>query len=116
MSYSVLSDSFEYLCHGSTTIRNIFTLTVPGSTLVFTDVKYRRLKLVPALEGLNNLQDLTNIQIEWSYMGLAICSPRGASCDGNGYRAARFIFMENTICSLVISFNCVNTVCHVGCI
>ena len=28
------SDSFEYLCDGSTTIRNIFTLTVRGSTLV----------------------------------------------------------------------------------
>ena len=29
-----LSDSFEYLCYGSTTIINIFTLTVRGSTLV----------------------------------------------------------------------------------
>ena len=34
MSWSALSDSFEYLCYGSTAIRNIFTLTVRGSTLV----------------------------------------------------------------------------------
>ena len=33
-SYSALSDSFEYLCHGSTNIRNIFNLTVRRSTLV----------------------------------------------------------------------------------
>ena len=31
-----LSDSFEYLCYGSTAIENIFTLTVPGSTLDVT--------------------------------------------------------------------------------
>ena len=40
MSYSALSDSFEYLCYGSTDIRNIFPLTARGTTL---DVKiYRR--------------------------------------------------------------------------
>ena len=33
MSQLALSDSFEYLCHESTTIRKIFTLTVRGSTL-----------------------------------------------------------------------------------
>ena len=33
MSYSALSDSFEYLCYGSTAIRNIFSLSVRGSTL-----------------------------------------------------------------------------------
>ena len=33
MSYSALSDSFEYLCYGSTGVINIFTLTVRGSTL-----------------------------------------------------------------------------------
>ena len=32
MSSLALSDSFEYLCYGSTTIRNIFILTVWGST------------------------------------------------------------------------------------
>ena len=36
-----LSDSFEYLCYGSTTIRNMFTLIVRGSTL---DVRNRRLQ------------------------------------------------------------------------
>ena len=30
----LVSDSFEYLRHGSTAIRNIFILTVRGSTLV----------------------------------------------------------------------------------
>ena len=30
MSYAGFPDSFEYLCYGSTTIRNIFTLTVRG--------------------------------------------------------------------------------------
>ena len=30
MSYSGLSNSFEYLCYGSTAIRNIFTRTVQG--------------------------------------------------------------------------------------
>ena len=33
MSSLALSDSFEYLWYGSTAIRNIFTLTVRGSTL-----------------------------------------------------------------------------------
>ena len=32
MSSLALSDSFEYLCYGSTAIRNISTLTVRGST------------------------------------------------------------------------------------
>ena len=31
-----LPDSFKYLCYGSTAIRNIFTLTVRGSTLDVT--------------------------------------------------------------------------------
>ena len=30
LSYSALSDSFEYLCYGSGTIINMFTVTVPG--------------------------------------------------------------------------------------
>ena len=34
MSYSGLSDSFEYICYGSTAIRNIFAFTVRGLTLV----------------------------------------------------------------------------------
>ena len=34
MSLSALSDSFEYLCYGSTAVRNMFTLTARGSTLV----------------------------------------------------------------------------------
>ena len=33
MSSLALTDSFEYLYDGSTAIRNIFTLIVPGSTL-----------------------------------------------------------------------------------
>ena len=33
MSWLALSDSFEYLCYGSTAIINIFSLTVWGSTL-----------------------------------------------------------------------------------
>ena len=32
MSYSALSDSFKYLCYGSTTIINMFTLTVRRAT------------------------------------------------------------------------------------
>ena len=42
MSYSALSDSFEYLCYGSTANIYIFTLTVRGSTLV---VRIWRLQL-----------------------------------------------------------------------
>ena len=33
MSWLALSDSFEYLCYGSTAIRNIFSFKVRGSTL-----------------------------------------------------------------------------------
>ena len=33
MSSLALSDSFEYICYGSTTIRNNCTLTVGGSTV-----------------------------------------------------------------------------------
>ena len=44
MSSLALSDSLEYLsCYGSTAIRNIFNLTVRG------DVRFCRLKLIPAL-------------------------------------------------------------------
>ena len=32
MSLLPLSDSFEYLCYGSTTIRNILILSAPGSS------------------------------------------------------------------------------------
>ena len=39
MSQLALSDSFEYLCYGSTAIRNMLTLTVLGSTL---DVSAKR--------------------------------------------------------------------------
>ena len=34
MSSLAFYDSFDYLCYGHTVIRNIFTLTVRGSTLV----------------------------------------------------------------------------------
>ena len=34
MSYSALSNSFEYPCYVSTAIRNIFSLAEQGSTLV----------------------------------------------------------------------------------
>ena len=44
-----LSDLYEYLCYGSKTSRNIFTLTAQGSTL---DVRSWRLKSVPSLWGL----------------------------------------------------------------
>ena len=36
MSSSALSDSFEYLCYGSTAIINSFTLTVRGSIFTLT--------------------------------------------------------------------------------
>ena len=43
-----LSDLFEYICYGYTAIRN-----VRGSTLdVRTDVRFWRLKPIPALKGL----------------------------------------------------------------
>ena len=38
---SALSDSFEYLCYGSTATINIFTPTVRGSTLVCESDVYR---------------------------------------------------------------------------
>ena len=37
MAYLALFDLFEYLCYGSMTIRNIFTLPARGSTLVVRD-------------------------------------------------------------------------------
>ena len=42
-SLLALSDSFEYLSYGSMAIRNIFTLTVRGSTLTSIDIRFRRL-------------------------------------------------------------------------
>ena len=57
MSYSSLSDLFEYLCYGSTAIRNMFTLTArmdfSRQNLTSTDVRFWRLKSIPALCGLN---------------------------------------------------------------
>ena len=46
MSWLALSDSFEYLCYGSPTIKNIFNLTVRGSTL---DVRILKSKVDLAL-------------------------------------------------------------------
>ena len=46
MSSLALSDSFEYLCYGSTTISNSSTVTVRGSLLV---IRIWRLKAIPAL-------------------------------------------------------------------
>ena len=43
-----LSDSFKYLCYGSTAIINIFTLTVQGSTLV---IRIWRLQDRPRCKG-----------------------------------------------------------------
>ena len=42
MSYSAFSDSFEYLSYGSAAIRNMFSLTVRGSTLDVRIWVYRR--------------------------------------------------------------------------
>ena len=50
MSLLALSDSFEYLCYGSTAIRNISTFTVRGSTsdmvcILVQVTIYRRLRI-----------------------------------------------------------------------
>ena len=47
--YEALSDLFEYPCYGSMAIRNIFTRTVCGSTLV---VQICRLKSIPHCKSL----------------------------------------------------------------
>ena len=49
MSKLALSGAFEYLCYWSTTIMNSFTLSVRGS---ITSERFRRIKMVPALQGL----------------------------------------------------------------
>ena len=58
ISMNVLVSSFrssEYLCYMSTAIINILILSVRGSTL---DVRFWRLKTVPALKGLKQKRDL----------------------------------------------------------
>ena len=58
MSWLALSDSFEYLCYGSMNIRNILILTVRGQSLCVrtsTDVRFGRIKTVPALKGLKRI-------------------------------------------------------------
>ena len=57
MSYLALSASFEYLCYESTANINNLILSVRGSSLYVrnltsTDVRFRRIKTVPALKGL----------------------------------------------------------------
>ena len=57
MSSLAFSDSFEYLCYGSTANRNIFYFYSAGidfsrQNLTSTDVRFCRLKSIPALEGL----------------------------------------------------------------
>ena len=49
MSSLALSDSFEYLCYGSTAITNIFTFDFSRQDLTSTDVRSRQLKSIPAL-------------------------------------------------------------------
>ena len=58
LSFDVLVSSFrssEYLCYMSTAIINILILSVRGSTL---DVRFWRLKTVPALKGFKQKRDL----------------------------------------------------------
>ena len=50
MSLLALFDSFEYLCHECTAIINLLILYVREPTL---DARFWRLKLIPALKGLN---------------------------------------------------------------
>ena len=57
--FQLFSDSFEYLCYGSTAIRNMFNPYSAGidfsrQNLTFTDVRSRRLKSIPALKGLTS--------------------------------------------------------------
>ena len=58
MSSLALSDSFEYLCYGSTAIRNILYSYSAGidcslQNLTATDVRFWRLKFIPAFNALN---------------------------------------------------------------
>ena len=56
MAYLALSASFEYLCYGSTAIRNILILSARGLSLytLESDI-YRRQKDGPVLKGLKSL-------------------------------------------------------------
>ena len=58
MSRLALADSFEYLCYGSTAIRYCFYSYSAGidfsrQNVMSTDVRFWRLKSIPALQGLN---------------------------------------------------------------
>ena len=57
-----LSDSFEYLCYGSTAIRNILLLSAPGFS---SSVRIWCLKMILALKGLR----LQNPGAEWFFLG-----------------------------------------------
>ena len=50
------SATFEYLCYGTRVIINILPFSVRGPSLMFTDVRFLRMKTVPALEGLNTVK------------------------------------------------------------
>ena len=58
MSYLALSGSFEYLCYWFPAFRNMFDSYSAGvdfsrQNLTSTDVRFWRIKTVPALEGLS---------------------------------------------------------------
>ena len=55
MSYSALSDSFEYLCYGSTAIRNIFSPTVRGLTI---DVRMWRVNVLVTFIDVYQVYDI----------------------------------------------------------
>ena len=66
MSYSGLSDSFEYLCYGSTAIRNIFTATVGGGGSTSEFDVYRR-------QILTSKVDPRIIKVKYPLQGTHVC-------------------------------------------
>ena len=67
--HKFLSDSFEYLCYGSTTIRNILILLVRGPSKAYTSEsavyrrRFWRITTVPAPKGLSVIIKLSNLLI-----------------------------------------------------
>ena len=66
MSQLALTDSFEYICYGSTTIRNMFTLTVRGSTRrqILTSKVYSQTVMVIAICKKDSKMEL-QLQLFW---------------------------------------------------
>ena len=85
------SDSFEYLCYGSTANINIFTLTVRGWTL---DV-YRRQNLMSKADPRTVKVNPSPIKLSYRYLNFHPLEVVSRYCDSQLHVNENYLYLSN---------------------